>query len=555
MEKLPPEAKLLIEQGRKKGSLTYDEINKVLSDEFSSPDKLDSLLVTLDNLGIEVLEEDKDYLTEEIPPEEIEEIIPEEPIPSLPRVEDPVKMYLSQMGKIPLLTREEEIRLAKKIDITRKMYRVNVWQSPFAVGEAIKILQDVLRGDLAFDRTLKSDPVIDIDKEEVLAKLPETIKKLEHYLEETKCIYKDLIDDSLSQKQKYTRENRLEHIKRKCVVMLEEMNIQTKKVKQIVEMLKSIYEKIQDARKRLEGFSRASTRDVRYESAKRELRSVILQALEKPEELGKRLSEIARRESQYQIAKRMLSNGNLRLVVSIGKRYRNRGLSFLDIIQEGNTGLMRAVEKYEYRKGYKFSTYATWWIRQAITRAIADQARTIRIPIHMIGTMTKLRNASRKLMQKMHMEPTLEEVAKEASIPMDEVKKVLRIARQPVSLDKPVGSDDDTLFGDFLEDENSLSPVKAVTHEMLREKIESVLHTLTHRERDIIRLRYGLGTGQVYTLEEVGNIFKVTRERVRQIEAKALKKLQHPIRSKKLEGFLDSVRKDIRPADSPKHGK
>jgi RNA polymerase primary sigma factor len=549
MEKLDPRIKLLIESGRKKGFITYDELNEAIPEELISPEKLDSLLMMLDGLGIEVIEqvEEKDFMEEGVG-EVAEDLFLEEGIAIPSRVEDPVKMYLSQMGKIPLLTREEEIRLAKKIDITRKMYRVKVWESPLAVGEAIKILEDIERGELAVDRTLKTDSAIDMDKKELLEKLPRIIDELKGCVETSRNIYQDLISDKLSEKQKNLLRKKLERTKRKAVILLEEVSIQIKKVKQIVEVLHQMYQRMEEVQKRIKGISGAPSSDVRHESARKELRLLIMQALETPEELARRLEEIKEREIRYELTKRRLSNGNLRLVVSIGKKYRNRGLSFLDLIQEGNTGLMKAVEKYEYRKGYKFSTYATWWIRQAITRAIADQARTIRIPIHMIGTMTKLRNASRKLAQKMHKEPTLEEVAAAAGVPMDEVRKVLRIARQPISLDKPIGDGEDTLFGDFIEDENALSPVSAASREMLREKIESVLHSLTHRERDIIRLRYGIGTGHTYTLEEVGKIFKVTRERVRQIEAKALKKLQHPLRSKKLEGFLEGVRSHIRPS-------
>jgi RNA polymerase primary sigma factor len=261
---------------------------------------------------------------------------------------------------------------------------------------------------------------------------------------------------------------------------------------------------------------------------------------ESPATLQRRLARVDRFARQYEAAQRDLSAGNLRLVVSIAKRYRNRGLSFLDLIQEGNTGLMRAVDKYEYRRGYKFSTYATWWIRQAITRAIADQARTIRIPVHMIETMSKLRNISKRFLQETGREPTLEELAEEAKLPVAEVRRVMKISRHPISLDRPVGESEDSYFGDFIEDETAESPVTAATQEMLKAKIDHVLKTLTYREREIIKLRYGIGDGQTYTLEEVGRIFRVTRERVRQIEAKAIRKLQHPVRSRKLEGFLEA---------------
>jgi RNA polymerase primary sigma factor len=274
---------------------------------------------------------------------------------------------------------------------------------------------------------------------------------------------------------------------------------------------------------------------------RRELRDLMVITQESPRGLRKRCGAVQRQFAEYEQVKRQLSSGNLRLVVSIAKKYRNRGLSFLDLIQEGNTGLMRAVDKYEYRRGFKFSTYATWWIRQAITRAIADQARTIRIPVHMIDVLSKLRNIQKKLQQEMRREPTTEEVAQRAGIGLEEVKRVLDIGRHPVSLDRPVGDGDDCSFGEFIEDATHDNPVKNANNGILRDKIENLLKTLTYREREIVRLRYGLGDGYTYTLEEVGRIFKVTRERVRQIEAKAIRKLQHPVRAQHLEGFLKGV--------------
>src|SRR5262249_20592021 len=278
-----------------------------------------------------------------------------------------------------------------------------------------------------------------------------------------------------------------------------------------------------------------------WTNLRRELRSLMMLTWESPRSLRNRLAVVNRQFNDYEQVKRQLSSGNLRLVVSIAKKYRNRGLSFLDLIQEGNTGLMRAVDKYEYRRGYKFSTYATWWIRQAITRAIADQARTIRIPVHMIDVLSKLRNVTKRLVQELGREPTTEETARAADITVEETRRVMNIGRHPISLDRPVGESEDSSFGEFIEDNSSQSPLTTAAQSMLRDRIENLLKTLTYREREIIRLRYGLGDGYTYTLEEVGRIFKVTRERVRQIEAKAVRKLQHPVRSKQLEGFLEGI--------------
>jgi RNA polymerase primary sigma factor len=329
----------------------------------------------------------------------------------------------------------------------------------------------------------------------------------------------------------------------KMVTLVEELSIRTQKVQPLMKRLEQISGRMDELVRQIHELKgkRSSKEDLA--NLRKELRDLMLMTLESPESLRRRTELMRVRFAEYEQAKRDLSGGNLRLVVSIAKKYRNRGLSFLDLIQEGNTGLMRAVDKYEYRRGYKFSTYATWWIRQAITRAIADQARTIRIPVHMIETMSRLRNVSKKLLQEKGREPTIEETARAANISIEETRRVLKISRHPISLDRPVGESEDSYFGDFIEDDSTESPVTAATHEMLKEKIDQVLKTLTYREREIIKLRYGLGDGYTYTLEEVGRIFKVTRERVRQIEAKAVRKLQHPVRARQLEGFLEGVAK------------
>jgi RNA polymerase primary sigma factor len=541
--------KALIEDAKKKGVVTYDDLNKVLPEDVS-PDRLDAIFQILDEMGIEVAEERGGALPggheeagerEGVDEEDFREDFEEEKRGISEKIDDPVRMYLTQMGEIPLLSREDELRLAKKIEITRKKFRTAVLESPVAGVDAIQILEDVKNGELAFDRTLKADSAIDTSKTNVLERLPDVIERLRRMLFEAHDCYDKVTHERPAPALKTRLSRKLRDNQRTWVVLLEEMNIQAKKIKPMMEHLEQINTRMQEITGELRELDQAGGNRVRIEALRKEQDALEAQSLEPPEEVERRVREIRERFEEYERTKRKLSSGNLRLVVSIGKKYRNRGLSFLDLIQEGNTGLMKAVEKYEYRRGYKFSTYATWWIRQAITRAIADQARTIRIPVHMIETMTKLRNVSKKLAQRMGREPSLEEIANESDISLEETKRVLKIAKHPISLDRPIGDGDDSYFGDFIEDESAENPVSAASHEMLKEKVDSVLQTLSFREREIIKLRYGIGTGYTYTLEEVGRIFKVTRERVRQIEAKAIKKLQHPIRSRKLEGFLEGI--------------
>jgi len=539
MEKLDQGIKVLIDRGKQQGYLTYDEMNDLLPEGAIAPDKLDNILMTLDELGIELVEEAEDAPREVKTDTDEEKSVVEEPRQK--RVDDPVRMYLQQMGEIPLLTREEEIGLAKKIELTRKRFRQKVLETEVALSESVCILEEVRDGHLPFDRTLKITKSLDLDKEEITKRLPmnlETIIKMLHRNRENHVALKS---DGLSQETR--REVRKDIIARrkKAVALLEELNLRTKKVMPMMDTIKRIYEQMIALRQELDLMRQKGTANGTVDALEARLRELDERVMESPQSLRRKIGIMEARFHDYETAKRQFSSGNLRLVVSIAKKYRNRGLPFLDLIQEGNAGLMRAVDMYEYRRGYKFSTYATWWIRQAITRSIADQARTIRIPVHMIETMSKIRTASKKLVQEKGREPTTEEIAKEANLSVGETRGVLKMARHPISLDRPVGESEDSYFGDFIEDEGAESPVTAATAEMLKDKIEQVLDTLTHREREIIKLRYGIGNGFTYTLEEVGKIFKVTRERVRQIEAKAIRKLQHPIRSRKLEGFLDGA--------------
>ncbi len=457
------------------------------------------------------------------------------------RIDDPVRMYLTQMGEISLLTREEEIRLAKKIETCRMIFRRKVLENDYCIAAAVETLEMVNDGDLPFDRTMKISTAEDDAKGKIAARIPNNLKTVRKLLEQNRIDW-ELLEQS--RRNKGVAAEIIERIhsrRRKMATLIEELSLRTSRIQPLMKKLRAICEKmaelqhtLADSESHTERYDPEDIMVMREELAG--LRSLVL---EDPNDLQARALDIKVVFDEYEKAKRDLSGGNLRLVVSIAKKYRNRGLSFLDIIQEGNTGLMRAVDKYEYKRGYKFSTYATWWIRQAITRAIADHARTIRIPVHMIETMSKLRNIAKNLLQDLGREPTIEEIAEAAKMPVVEARRVLKISRHPISLDRPVGESEDSYFGDFIEDERAENPTETAAQDMLRQRIEQVLKTLTYREREIIKLRYGIGDGYTYTLEEVGRIFKVTRERVRQVEAKAIRKLQHPVRSRKLAGFLD----------------
>jgi RNA polymerase primary sigma factor len=561
----------LIAKGKSRGYLTYDEVVEQLPDDTSDPTMMDDLLNALDEKGIELVSEaegDAFYDPEEaVEVEESEgEILPEPtasgetllPIPEEQKwSNDPIRLYLSQMAEIPLFSREEEVALAKKIEMTRKRFRRSVLGCYQALENAYSVLCKVQEGELPFDRTVKVSLTERLSKPQILGRMPLNLATLERLMEQNRLDYSLLIRKSTPDEARRQARARFLRRRRKCLVLIEELSIRSRRVQAMMTQMEETSQRMDKIRDLLQRSGDHLSPHRRY-LFRKELHDLMVATQESPRSLRNRCRQMRERFEAYEAAKRELSGGNLRLVVSVAKKYRNRGMSFLDLIQEGNTGLMRAVDKFEYRRGYKFSTYATWWIRQAITRAIADQARTIRIPVHMIDALSKLKNTARILYQKYGREPSIEEIAACSGLTVKEARRIMEMSSQPISLERPVGEGEDSCFGEFVEDGSSQRPEKMASNDLLRGKIEGLLKTLTIREREIIRLRYGLGDGYTYTLEEVGRIFQVTRERVRQIESKAVRKLQHPIRSQQLAGFLeqeeeeeDLFARDIPEDDAP----
>ncbi|MBI3010166.1 MAG: RNA polymerase sigma factor RpoD [Candidatus Omnitrophica bacterium] len=502
----------VITAGRDKGRLTYDELNNLLPEDVASPEEIDELLVLLGKEHIEIVE--KPVSTEAQLEEKEEKEQREEEAAELAEVgqqlDDPVKMYLRQMGQISLLTREQELALAKKIEATEIAYREAVLRLPIARREILRLTDILIAGEMNPEDYSKDDP--NLKREELVAQLTDLRKRLKAARSKTKS--------------------------RKVI---EAYHLTIQAIAWIVSQARRYLRAAEQTERQITQQKRAGRGKsmARVRQLHQKLREQLRQLGQPTLVVRAALRDIELKEMEYTRAKKALVEANLRLVVSIAKKYTNRGLSFLDLIQEGNIGLMKAVEKFEYQRGYKFSTYATWWIRQAITRSIADQARTIRIPVHMTETINKLIRVSRAIVQETGREPLPEEIARSTGVPVDKVRGIFKIAQEPISLQTPIGEDGDTHFGDFIEDKRAVSPANATAYSMLKEQIGDVLVTLSERERHVLQLRFGLQDGSPRTLEEVGQMFNVTRERVRQIEAKALRKLRHPTRSRRLRNFLE----------------